>query len=311
MTTKKTKAKTKTRTEIGGFLDELARQGLAERTQACYASDLAHFTRWFAVSNGEDLSAERVTPTDVRGYKAHQQTVQNLKPATINRRLATLRKFFLWAKAQGLIAGLPTDDVSGVPTVPTAPRSLSRQDLNKLTRAAEQDALRPGASWYARRNLAIIQVLRYTGVRVGELSALHLLDLEMSERKDALTVRSGKGGKFREVPLGVEARRPLQDYLDHRPDIPDDHVFVGQRGVGLSPEAVADVVKKYADRAGLENVTPHVLRHSFGRGLVDAGVDLVSVATLLGHERLETTALYTRPSGGEDLRRAVEKLEAG
>jgi len=172
-----------------------------------------------------------------------------------------------------------------------------------------QDALRPGASWYAKRNLAIVQVLRYTGVRVGELSALRQTDLEMSERKGALTVRSGKGGKFREVPLSVEARRPLQDYLDHRPDIPDDHVFVGQRGEGLSPEAIADVVKKYAARAGLEHVTPHVLRHSFGRGLVDAGVDLVSVATLLGHERLETTAIYTRPSGA-DLQRAVEKLQA-
>jgi len=69
-------------------------------------------------------------------------------------------------------------------------------------------------------------------------------------------------------------------------------------------------VKKNAGRAGLENITPHVLRHSFGRGLVDAGVDPVSVATLLGHQRLETAAIYTRPSG-EDLRRAVEKLEAG
>ncbi len=154
----------------------------------------------------------------------------------------------------------------------------------------------------------MIQTLRYTGLRVGELVALTMDDLEISERKGGLTVRSGKGGKFREVPLNVEARRALSDYLDVRPSIASDLVFVGQRGP-LTEDAVRKIVAKYANRAGLEGVTPHTLRHSFGKAALDAGVDLVTVAALLGHERLETTAIYTQPSQ-QDLVAAVEKLEA-
>jgi integrase/recombinase XerD len=84
-------------------------------------------------------------------------------------------------------------------------------------------------------------------------------------------------------------------------------LFVGQRGDGLSPRAVELIVAKYARPAGLERVTPHTLRHSFGKHTLDAGVDLVTVSTLLGHQRLETTAVYTTPRQS-DLRQAVEKL---
>jgi len=82
-----------------------------------------------------------------------------------------------------------------------------------------------------------------------------------------------------------------------RPEVVDEHLFIGQRREGRKPQAVENVVRKYARQAGLVDVTPHTLRHTFGKGLLDAGVDLVTVAALLGHERLETTAI-----------RAVERL---
>jgi integrase/recombinase XerC len=293
--------------QIDQFIEDLKRQEFSLQTLRAYRCDLDHFTRWFTVSNGEGLTAERITPTDLRTYKSHQQTVQNLKPATINRRLAAIRRFVSWAQGQGLISGDPTKDVEAVPTIRTAPRALTRSELNRLTRAAEQDALT--GTHQGKRNLAIVQALRYTGVRVGELVALTREDLEISERKGSLTVRSGKGGKFREVPLNVEVRRALSDYLEVRPDIASDRVFIGQRGP-LTADGVRKLVAKYAARADLQDVTPHVLRHSFGKGALDAGVNLVTVATLLGHERLETTAIYTRPSK-MDLEAAVAKLETG
>ena len=87
-----------------------------------------------------------------------------------------------------------------------------------------------------------------------------------------------------------------------------DHVFIGQRGEPLQTDAVQLVVRKYAQRAGLQGVTPHILRHSFGKHLLDAGADLVTVSRLLGHERLETTAIYTQPTA-QDLEAAVRRLE--
>jgi integrase/recombinase XerC len=88
----------------------------------------------------------------------------------------------------------------------------------------------------------------------------------------------------------------------------DDRLFVGQRGTGLTPRAVEKLVEKYARLAGLPDVSPHTLRHTFGKHALDAGVDLVTVSRLLGHERLETTAIYATPAAA-DLEAAVRRLE--
>jgi site-specific recombinase XerD len=106
----------------------------------------------------------------------------------------------------------------------------------------------------------------------------------------------------------VDARQAITAYLKVRPVVSADHLFIGQRGQGISSRAVELLVTKYGRLAGLEDVTPHTLRHSFGKHALDAGADLVSVSALLGHQRLETTAIYTTPSQ-RDLQKVVEKLE--
>ena len=106
----------------------------------------------------------------------------------------------------------------------------------------------------------------------------------------------------------MDARRTIESYKEVRPQVPSDRLFISQRGEGLQAQAVENLVKKYARRAGLDDVTPHTLRHTFGKSLVDVGIDLGTVATLMGHERLDTTALYTQP-GARDLEQAVAQLE--
>jgi site-specific recombinase XerD len=172
--------------------------------------------------------------------------------------------------------------------------------MDRLLGAAEKDE--------NKRNLAVLQLLRHTGIRVGELAALRLSDVEISERKGILTVRSGKGSRHRLVPLNADARKAINDYLATRPTVSDDHLFISQRGTGLKEQAVELIVAKYAQAAGLAGVTPRQLRRSFGKHALDAGVDLVTVSRLLGHTRLETTAIYTTPSE-QDLERAVARLE--
>ena len=286
---------------IRQFLDDLGRQELTTKTITSYRLDLLSFADWFLASVGQAFAAGAVTPTDIRDYRGYLQTVKSRKPATVNRHLAALRRFFAWACGVGLVAEDPTTTVKGVKSTPAGPRWIEKRELDRLTRTVEQQG--------NKRDRAIIAVLRYTGIRVGELAALKLDDVESSERKGQLTVRSGKGGKYRVVPLNVDARRAIDDYLEVRPKVVDEHLFIGQRGGGLSPAALHYLVAKYARLAGLTGVSPHTLRHSLAKQALDAGADLVTVAALLGHTRLETTAIYTRPSA-RDLERAVEKLES-
>jgi site-specific recombinase XerD len=289
-----------TNADLTAFLAELARQEAARKTIVNYRSDLVSFTRWLKDSLGEEFSASAVTPTDIRDYKAFLQTTRGCRPATVNRRLAALRRFFQWAVSSGSSSENPTIAVKGVQSVPRGPRSLEKREVDRIVRAVEQDG--------SKRNLAILHMLRHTGLRVGELCALRLSDVVLSERRGTVTVRSGKGNKHRVVPLNNDVRKAIRESLDVRPQIADDHLFIGQRGEPLRPQGVELLVRQYAKQAGLENVTPHVLRHSFARQALDSGTDLVTVATLLGHQRLETTAIYTKPSE-RDLEKAVERLE--
>src|SRR5215213_5819195 len=285
---------------VDRFLQDLERQETSPKTRASYRLDLLHFASWLARTVGERFSPEAVTPTDVREYRGYLITVEKRQPATVNRRLAALRRFFQWAKATGLVKELPTENVKGIASSPRSPHWLDKRDVDRLIRTVERHG--------NTRDLAIVLTLRHTGVRVSELSSLLLGDVETSERKGSLTVRSGKGGKFRVLPMNVDARQAITAYLKVRPTVSADHLFIGQRGQGISSKAVELVVTKYGRLASLEDVTPHTLRHSFGKHALDAGADLVSVSALLGHQRLETTAIYTTPSQ-RDLERVVEKLE--
>jgi integrase/recombinase XerD len=287
--------------QVDQFLTRLAQEEAAAKTVANYKSDLGLFARWFRDTTGEDFAAAAVTPTDLRDYRAFLLTAKRSSPATVNRHLAALKRFFRYALAMGWVAEDPTAVVKGIATVPVAPKALAKREVDKLLRAAERHG--------SKRDLAILSVLRHTGLRVGELTNLRLADVAIGERKGEVVVRSGKGSKYRVVPLNLDARRAIGAYLEVRPRVVDTHLVVGQRGTGLTPRAVEKLVEKYARLAGLPDVSPHTLRHTFGKHALAAGVDLVTVSRLLGHDRLETTAIYTTPSA-TDLEHAVAKLEA-
>ena len=285
--------------QFQAFEQHLVGQGRSPLTVKNYLADLGQFARWFLQTNGEAMAPERITLLDVRSYKAHLVTVRQFKPATVNRRLATLSRYCRWAREGGLLAGDPTEGVKGVSQVKAAPKALDRLELRRLLREAHKGG--------KARDIAIIEVLVNTGLRAGELAQLTLGDLELSERKGKLVVRSGKGAKYRQVPLNADARRALRDHLGFWPEGGDRPLFMGQRGNGLTPSALWRVVKQYGLRAGLE-ISPHTLRHTFGTRLVRRkGIDLVTVAAMMGHESLDTTAIYTQPSE-EDMAEAVESL---
>jgi integrase/recombinase XerC len=300
----------------------LQRRDRSPRTVRAYLSDVRHFARWFEQSNGQPPTPETITPTDVREYRQWMVTVKDLAPATVNRRIASLRAFAAWAYTAGLVATDPTENIQLVEEQTSPPRWLDRREQAALQRVLDrrlehaelkarlaelEDRPTPTDLIWARRDAAIVQVMLGAGLRVGEVAALKVSDVELRDRSGQVTVRLGKGSKHRTIPLNADVRAALAAWLEVRPEVDTEALFVSRRGKGLGQRGLQRVVEKLGREADVEEVTAHALRHSFAKNLVDASVGLEKVADLLGHSRLETTRIYIRPSQ-QDLEQAVESV---
>jgi integrase/recombinase XerC len=292
---------------IQQFQAYLVGVGKSDHTVKAYSHDVASFGQWWEQSTGRAFQPQVVVSPDIVEYRGYLQR-QGRKPATINRRLNALRKFFLWAKREQLATDTPFDILENVfvkVQQDVSPGWLDPNEQLTLVRAVRDKG--------NRRDLTIIQTFLNTGLRLSELAVLKVSDIEISERRGTLFVRSGKGIKQREIPLNKQARAALSAYLEEREQIEVDdldeeereRVFFGQRGP-LTERGLDQLVAKYAYQARLENCTAHTLRHSFAKNLVNAGTSLDEVASLLGHESLDTTRVYTRPSR-QDLERSVRR----
>ena len=300
--------------EFDSFKAYLVNNDRSPATLQGYLSDLQHFAYWFEGTTGETLSPQSVTPSDIREYRQYMLTVQRYKASTVNRRRSCLYVFIDWAKKDGHIEVNPADSIRSVPQVQPGAKYLDRKEQFALQRAIEKDLqlarLRYPKRWLTRRRDASLTIcLLNTGLRLHEALEMRLDNLELSERKGKLLIY-GKGGKFRSVPLNAKARKALQAWLSVQPDVNGGHLWVAveseQEG-SLSSRSVQRIVQRYGQQAGIDNLTPHILRHTFAKNLVDQGVGLEKVAALLGHSSLNTTRIYITPNE-KDLEKAVEKL---
>lgn len=191
----------------------------------------------------------------------------------------------------------PTADIKPVAEEELAPRWLDRRQQAAFVRA-----LQKGGNL---RDQAICGLMLHAGLRVSEVCNLDRSDLQLNERSGWVTVRRGKGNKLRRVPLNVTIRRILEAYLK---TLPDDQValFASERAEWITPRGVQYMVERYAYDAHLENVTPHTLRHTCCKNLIDQGVPIEQVAALMGHSSLDVTRRYVTPSA-QDLQAAVER----
>jgi site-specific recombinase XerC len=285
------------------WLAELERQGKSSHTIAAYRRALIHFIGWHEAVYEAAFDPDSVMPRDVRDWKVAQQTRERAAPATINQRLVALSRFFQWARQAGMAREDPTEGVRTVRLPPRRPKSLPDRDLRRLLRAARGEP----------RDYAMLEVLAGTGVRVGELLALRLGDVEIGERSGRLIVRLGKGDTYREVPLTRDVRKALAAYLETHPerDDPDAALWLGPRGSLSHRSSVLRVLNKYALQAGMNRVNPHALRHTFATRYLKANPgDLRGLARLLGHASLNTVMIYTEPDM-DDLAERMERMEQG
>ena len=280
-------------TRFSAHLDTIERSG---KTILAYQGDLNRFSSWYHAINGEPPALAGITGTDLLEWK-RDMVERELRPPTINRALAAVKTFLRWGHREGV------DVPRRVRKSPDLLKWLDRSEQLRLQRVVERSG--------NKRDLAIVRILLHTGLRVAELVALCWQDVDWtSPRKGELTVRYGKGAKWRVIPLHVVAREAFAVLAEAAEGAePRDRVFMGPKGP-IGTRAVVHLLAKYAGAAKIKKLTPHMLRHTFCKNLIDAGVGLPEVARMAGHESILTTQRYVTPSAG-DLERAIEKLGGG
>jgi integrase/recombinase XerC len=303
---------------IQKFLDYLRfEKRYSEHTAKCYGADLGQFSEFLiagseggheaissyhepggavtAVATQTSAQVDSLLLTTnvntVRTYLAFLNDKQYSK-ATIARKLATLRSFYKFLVKRNEITGNPVIAVRTPKQEKKLPRFLEYEEVKRLLETPPMD------NWLGARDRAIFETLYSTGIRVSELVALNMDDIDFLG--EVVHVR-GKGKKERITPISSSALQIIQHYMEYRnkraqsnSNFDSKVLFVNKHGRRLSTRSVRRKMDKYLKIAGLDPaISPHTLRHSFATHMLNKGADLRSVQELLGHQSLSTTQIYT------------------
>lgn len=278
------------------------------RTLEVYLRDVTALREHLRAKRGKDVALSRLSATDVRSQLA--ALFDDNGPATISRKLSSVRAFCRFLVKRGVLEGNPAAAIRGPKKPKPLPRALDVDDAFRLVEAPASTGRTShrtlSAAEQARhallrlRDLALLELIYGTGLRVSEACALDTTDIDRGRHGTPLVlVRHGKGDKSRQVPLGGAADRALAAYLPARRQLASSTqaLFVNASGERLTPRSVQRMVKRWMIAGGVHgHVTPHGLRHSYATHLLDAGVDLRAIQELLGHASLSSTQIYTKVS---------------
>jgi site-specific recombinase XerD len=285
---------------LAQYQEHLGECGLSEMTIKSYVGDVRHFASCLADTGRTSLLEG--TGEDIRDYRSELVTAKGYPPATVNRRLQSLRKFYKYALESGQVEEDPSLGIKLLPQLRSqVPRGLNESEIGGLL-----DAVQQGHHRLVKRDYAIIQLMLQTGIRVGELARLQVSDLSLSEDEGVLKIEARGDGEHREVPLSSSVRKAMSAYLEDRPISASDHLFLSRNGDALSVRSVQRLVNTHAQAAGLGKVSTHTLRQTCGQYMLRDTGDLALVARLMGHKRLETAIKYVLPPQ-EDLTEVAEK----
>ena len=272
-------------------------RNLSPNTIEAYRNDLAHLEA-FMMRN--DLKLENVTLEQLHTFAASLHEY-GITPRSQARVLSGVRSFFRFLVLDGVVESDPTELLEW-PSLPEhLPVVLTLEEIDRI-----EDSIDLSKAEGAR-NRAIIEVLFSCGLRVSELVNMKLSDLYLEDR--VLLVR-GKGNKERLVPVSNKAIADLKRWFFDRNLMKikpgeDDYVFLSRRGAHLTRTMILIMVKRQAEEAGIKKtISPHTFRHSFATALLQGGADLRSIQAMLGHEKIDTTLVYTHISN-EQLRKAI------
>ncbi len=244
--------------------------------------------------------------SDIQSYCCYLQHTKDHVPATVNRRLQALRKFYDFAIDQGWTPANPASDVRLLSEVVSdRSRGLTPDDVTRLLAVVRQSHARR-----ADRDWAIFQVLLHAGLKLGELTQLRMADLDLDAVPPYLCVGSNASQSGRTIPLEGEVCDALRAYLPKRQAAPGvAYVFVNRDGNPLSTRTVQRLLHQYARAAALDNLTTQSLRYVYATRVYERSGDLKTVALLLGHRHLATTIRYLRSSGAQQKQFDTDNLD--
>src|SRR5918999_649407 len=287
---------------IEQFLEHLRyERNVSAHTLRNYASDLQQFYDFLAPADasGKRRPCPEVSEIDhltIREWLAQLHNAQKTK-SSIARKLAALRTFFQFLVREGMLELNPAKLVSTPRLEKKLPKHLSIEEAIRFIETPDEE------TDLGKRDRAMLELMYATGVRVAELTKLNLGHIDFKNRLIRVT---GKRRKERIVPFGEPALDAIKSYLDVRDsllngapvsDREPEALFLNYQGTRITTRSVGRVVEKYIRIcAGMHNISPHALRHSFATHLLDSGADLRDIQELLGHARLSTTQVYTHVS---------------
>jgi integrase/recombinase XerD len=298
--------------ELERFLAALtAADGYARNTVSAYRNDLSQLVDWLKRRRPPLAAWPEVSTEVLREFSDYMYTLQIVKsggaakplaPSTVARKIAAIKSFFSYLAASGTVVSDPSMVLATPKIAKRTPRTMTSQDVERLLAAPGS-----GNSPKVLRDHALLELLYATGMRVSELVALQLADVDLAQCR--VCVRSEDGGKERPVPINETAALAVQLYLDRgraglakRESAPTT-LFLNQRGQSLTRQGVWLIIKEYAAKAGLSyEVTPHILRHSFAaHTLRDHKASLSEIQRVLGHAHISTTQIYMQPPADPNL----------
>ncbi len=255
------------------------------RTLEAYQRDLQKLASFCDQAEIENWTL--LEQAHIRRYIASRHR-QGISSKTLQRELSACRSFFNWLLKNGKLKHNPAIDVRAPKAARKLPETLDVDQAMQLMEIKGNDRL-------AVRDRAILELFYSSGLRVSELVALNLADLDMKEAM--VDVISGKGGKDRRLPVGAKAQAALKAWLFHRNELAtlaQPALFLTQRGTRMGVRNIQRRIKDWARKQGLDkDLHPHMLRHSFASHLLESSHDLRAVQELLGHEDIATTQIYT------------------
>ncbi len=265
-------------------------RGISPLTVRNYTSDIQGFLD-FLGNNGID-SLDKVSRSTMRLYLGwlHEQGIVR---ASISRKLSALRSFYRYLARENLVDAEPLSTLSSPKLEKRLPTFLTHEEMARLIEAPDSSTPQ------GLRDRAILELLYAAGLRVSEITALDLHDIDLGSRQIKVW---GKGSKERMALMGKPAAEALRLYLDLgriklEGKAYTKALFLNRFGERISERRIQHIIKKYGRQAGLEmRMFPHIMRHTFATHLLDGGADLRVVQDLLGHARLSSTQIYTHVS---------------
>jgi integrase/recombinase XerD len=286
--------------QVTAFLTNLQHERqFSTNTTAAYRNDLQQFMTWLAnppaTEQLETISSwQQLTDDHLERYLIHLRE-RDYAASTIARKTAALKSFSAWLRDHEIIGKSTGINLASPRVEKHVPRAISHDEI---TRLMKQPLNGNGDKPERIRDRAMLALLYATGMRVSELVALDLSDIDLEQH---LVTCQGKAGRTRVVPIGPQAAAAIEDYLARgRTSLlvtDTESLFLNHRGGRLTRQGFWLILKSYAEDAGIDDITPHTLRHSFATHALSQGVELADVQKQLGHVSISTTQIYRQLSG--------------